>query len=263
MTAAAVLALLFQFATEVRSGPGNLVLQADVFRGIRESSAGAARSSAGTTILAPWASGWSSDVERLSTEVRDVARLDRAQLVLREQVSQDKKTATIRGSDYWLAVRFLYATTENVEVEVRLIRDRDAVRGGAVLPAVRVSAQLDRTFVVRSGDDDELLFAAFTLRDPLELLKVRPVWPPQPLEPIRPSYPEPARKTTRVGKIVVKALIEVDGSVVEPFILESLQADLDAAALEALRRARFRPARVQGKSTATMVSVACTFNPSR
>jgi protein TonB len=92
---------------------------------------------------------------------------------------------------------------------------------------------------------------------------MRPVWPPQPFEPIRPSYPEPARKTTHPGKIVVKALIDVDGSVVEPFVLESLQADLDAAALEALRRARFHPARVQGKSTATMVSVECTFNPSR
>lgn len=263
MTATAVLALLFQFATEVRSGPGDLVLQADVFRGIGGSRAGAASPSAGTTVLAPWASGWSKDVERLSTELRDVARLDRARLVLREQVSQDKKKDTIRGSNYWLAVRFLYATTEKVEVEVRLIRDTDAARGGAVLPAVRVPAQLDRTFVVESGDGDELLLAAFTLRDPLELGRLRPVWPPQALEPIRPNYPEPAAKTTRPGKIVVKALVDVDGSVVEPFVLEGLHPDLDAAALEAIRRARFRPARVQGKPTATMVSVACTFYPRR
>jgi protein TonB len=263
MTAAGFLFLLFQFATEVRSGPGDLVLQADVFRGIGGSRTGGTRPVASTTMLAPWASGWSNDVERLSTELRDVRRLDRARLVLREQVSQEKKTATIRGSSYWIAVRFLPAASEKVEMEVRLIRDGDAVRGGAALPAVRVSAQLDRPFVVESGDGDELLLAAFTLKDPLELLEARPVWPPQPLEPIRPKYPQPAAKTTRPGRIVVKALVDVDGSVVEPFVLEGLQPDLDAAALEALRRARFRPARVREKPTATMISVACTFQPVR
>jgi TonB family protein len=239
-----------------------MVLDVDVFRGVGGSASTISSATAvvGTAILPPWKSGWSGDVERLRTEIRDVERLDRVPLVLRERLSQEKRTGTIRGSDYWVAVRFLESTTQKTELEVRLVRDEDAETGGGLHHSARVSAELNRTLVVRGGSEDEPLFAALTLKDPLALPRVRGSWPPQPLRPIRPSYPEPARRTTRSGTIMVRALIDSDGSLVEPFVLRSLHPDLDAAALEALRNARFKPATVEGKPVSAMITLGCEFH---
>jgi protein TonB len=54
-------------------------------------------------------------------------------------------------------------------------------------------------------------------------------------------YPELAKASGVGGKLVIKALIDTDGAMVEPFVIESLQRDLDAAALDAVRKWRYRP----------------------
>jgi hypothetical protein len=64
-----------------------------------------------------------------------VARPDRAPLVLSERLkSKDKRTGTIRGSDYWVAVRFICSTAKKVELEIRLVRDEDAEKGLGTFP---------------------------------------------------------------------------------------------------------------------------------
>jgi TonB family protein len=254
-------ALLFQFAAPVVSGPKDLVLNVDVFRGSRSRAVvvSSAASPASTTILSPWASGWSGDAARLSTEIRDVARLDRAALVLRDSLTQEKRTGTIRGSDYWVAVRFLDSTTRNVELEIRIVPEEGAEKGGGSMPAVRLSAELGKTVVVRGGQENEPLYAALTLKDPLALRWRSRIWLPQPSSPIRPAYPEAARRANPGGTIVIKALIDADGTLVEPFVLQSLHPDLDAVALDAVRNARFRPATLDGNPVAAMMTVSCTF----
>jgi TonB family protein len=257
-------ALLLQFATPVVSGPKDYVLNVDVFRGSAAGTvaASSATSPAKTTILSPWASGWSDDAARLSTSVRDVQRLDRAQLVLRERLTQEKNTGTIRGSNYWVAVRFLYTTTRTVELEVRIVPDEGAEKGGGGMP-VHLSAELGKTTVVRAGPENEPLYAALTLKDPLPGKWRSRGWPPQPTSPIRPVYPESARRASPGGTVVVKALVDADGTLVEPFVLTSLHPDLDAAALDAVRNARFRPATLNGTPVAAMLTLSCTFSRTR
>lgn len=261
MTAWIFAVLLFQLATPATRGPYDVVLDVDVLRGaVRPATSSA--DATGTAIVPPWASGWSSDTERLRTEIRDVARLDRASLVLAERLMlKNKRTGTIRGSDYWVAVRFIRFTTKNADLEIRLVRDQDAEKGFGALPALRVSTETNKTFVVRGGSEAEPLFAAVTMRDPYSLWGGARCLPPQTFQPIRPSYPEPARRTTRGGTIVVKALIDNDGSLVEPFVFRSLQPDLDAAALDTVRNARFRPATIEGKPVPAMVTASFDFYP--
>lgn len=56
-------------------------------------------------------------------------------------------------------------------------------------------------------------------------------------------YPRGALEERRRGPVVVQLMIDADGSVAEAIALPGAQPDLAAAAVEALRRTRFVPAR--------------------
>ncbi len=66
--------------------------------------------------------------------------------------------------------------------------------------------------------------------------------PPEVVERIRPVYPEMARLAELEGTVVLKVGIDERGRVREALVLESVPG-LDEAALEAVRRWVFRPAR--------------------
>lgn len=66
--------------------------------------------------------------------------------------------------------------------------------------------------------------------------------PPEVIERVRPVYPELARLAELEGVVLLKVGIDEQGRVREAIVLESVPG-LDEAALEAVRRWRFRPAR--------------------
>lgn len=82
--------------------------------------------------------------------------------------------------------------------------------------------------------------------------------PAEPLYTVPASYPEVARQMGASGTVVVQALVGTDGRVAVTRVLKSIPA-LDAAAEDAVRRWRFKPAQADGVPVETWVSVPIQF----
>jgi protein TonB len=83
---------------------------------------------------------------------------------------------------------------------------------------------------------------------------------PQPVVQAKPRYPDLARKAGIEGQTVVKALVDVDGSVMDVQILKSSGNEmLDEAALTAARNWRFSPAKQRDKFVRVYVSIPINF----
>ena len=84
--------------------------------------------------------------------------------------------------------------------------------------------------------------------------------PPQALSPIRPSYPEIAQEAGIEGVVVVQAFIDQKGRVKETLILKGVpNTGLDEAAMEAIRKTRFRPAKQRERAVGVWISIPVNF----
>lgn len=84
--------------------------------------------------------------------------------------------------------------------------------------------------------------------------------PPRALQKIEPNYPLKARRKKREGDVLCQAVITKRGRVeIVSVVLGSGYRELDAAALVALRRARFEPATRRGRSVEATVRITITF----
>ena len=83
---------------------------------------------------------------------------------------------------------------------------------------------------------------------------------PQPLHRVEPLYPQRARKQGICGKVVLKFLVEADGHVSRPSILEANPAGyFEQSALDAIRHWRFKPGVFRGRAVATWVVLPVQF----
>jgi protein TonB len=83
---------------------------------------------------------------------------------------------------------------------------------------------------------------------------------PQPIVQARPRYPDLARRAGIEGQTVVKALVDIDGSIIDVQILKSSGNQmLDQAALEAARNWKFSPAKQRDKFVRVYVSIPISF----
>jgi protein TonB len=85
------------------------------------------------------------------------------------------------------------------------------------------------------------------------------VAPPVAIETIAPAYPELARRAHVEGVVILEAIIGADGSVHDVRVLRGTSPLLDPAALEAVRRWRYRPARIGDRNVAVFLNVVVTF----
>lgn len=83
---------------------------------------------------------------------------------------------------------------------------------------------------------------------------------PRVLSKCEPVYPPRARSLGICGKVVLRFLVEPNGQVSHPGILEAHpRGYFEQSALEAVRRWRFRPGYVQGKAVATWFVLPVRF----
>ena len=83
---------------------------------------------------------------------------------------------------------------------------------------------------------------------------------PQALHRVEPTYPSRARKQGICGRVVLRFLVEPDGHVSRPSIVESNpQGYFEQSALEAIRHWRFKPGIYRGKAVATWVTLPIQF----
>jgi len=83
---------------------------------------------------------------------------------------------------------------------------------------------------------------------------------PQPVYSPKPRYPDLARRAGIEGQTVVKALVDIDGSVMDVQVLKSSGNQmLDEAALGAARQWKFSPAKQRDKFVRVYVSIPINF----
>ena len=84
--------------------------------------------------------------------------------------------------------------------------------------------------------------------------------PPVAMSPIRPIYPEIAQKVGIEGVVVVQVYIDERGRVKETLILKGVpNTGLDEAAMEAIRKTRFRPAKQRERPVGVWISIPVNF----
>jgi TonB family protein len=81
--------------------------------------------------------------------------------------------------------------------------------------------------------------------------------PPQPLVQVQPEYPEEARKAGLEGRVIVVAVVDENGDVIEASIYRSDNPIFNEAALEAAKKMKFKPGRQ--KDIAVKVKVLIPF----
>jgi protein TonB len=89
------------------------------------------------------------------------------------------------------------------------------------------------------------------------------ITPPVLTSRVQPDYPTAERRAGREGVVVITAVIDKDGQVRDPKVIRSVSPALDAAAVQAVLRFRYRPARLGDRDVAvyTVVRLAFTLNP--
>jgi TonB family protein len=83
--------------------------------------------------------------------------------------------------------------------------------------------------------------------------------PPRLITKVTPEYPSVARAAKVTGKVVVQATISTSGDVVDASIVSSRSELLNQAALDAVRRWKYRPARRNGEPVAVYFTVRVEF----
>lgn len=84
--------------------------------------------------------------------------------------------------------------------------------------------------------------------------------PPVAISPIRPVYPEIAQEAGIEGVVIVQAFIDEKGRVKETLILKGVpNTGLDEAAMEAIKKTRFRPAKQRERSVGVWISIPVNF----
>ena len=84
--------------------------------------------------------------------------------------------------------------------------------------------------------------------------------PPQPLSRIRPVYPEIAQEAGIEGTVDVQVFVDKKGRVKDTVILKGIpNTGLDEAAISAIRKTRFRPAKQRERPVGVWISIPVNF----
>lgn len=72
-------------------------------------------------------------------------------------------------------------------------------------------------------------------------------------------YPEIARKAGIEGRVFVQFVVDEKGNVVDPVVTRGIGGGCDEAALEAVRKAKFKPGKQRGRPVKVQYSLPVTF----
>jgi TonB family protein len=84
--------------------------------------------------------------------------------------------------------------------------------------------------------------------------------PPKPLTSIKPKYPEIAQEAGIEGTVIVQVFVDKKGRVKETIILKGIpNTGLDEAAIKAIRKTRFLPAKQRERAVGVWISIPVNF----
>lgn len=117
------------------------------------------------------------------------------------------------------------------------------VRGGIAV-AVAVTAIAFATFAPAPANADE---------------EKKEVTRPRPIHRVYAKYPEEAKAKRITGLVTLEVSVDEKGTVADVRVVKPLQADLDQAAIDAMRQWKFEPATRDGKPVATKLQMTFSF----
>ena len=82
---------------------------------------------------------------------------------------------------------------------------------------------------------------------------------PRILKKVHPKYPEAARRAEREGVVTIEFTVDVGGKAVDINVAKPMGAGLDEAAIEAVKKWRFTPAKRGGEHVPMRVQVPIKF----
>lgn len=74
-----------------------------------------------------------------------------------------------------------------------------------------------------------------------------------------PDYPEMARVSLLEGTVIVKVQVGTDGTVIQAVVIQSVHPILDAAAVDAARRCKFKPGKQRGIPVKAWMAIPYVF----
>lgn len=84
--------------------------------------------------------------------------------------------------------------------------------------------------------------------------------PPRPLSPIRPKYPEIAQEAGIEGTVYIQVFVDKKGRVQQTLVLKGIpNTGLDEAAMDAIRKTRFAPAKQRERPVGVWISIPVNF----
>jgi protein TonB len=83
--------------------------------------------------------------------------------------------------------------------------------------------------------------------------------PPQPLVQVQPEYPEKAKKAKLEGRVIVAAVVDENGDVIQASIHYSTNPIFNEAALEAAKKMKFKPGRLKDIPVKVKVLIPFVF----
>lgn len=85
------------------------------------------------------------------------------------------------------------------------------------------------------------------------------VEPPVPVRTVAPDYPPELKREGAMGVVHVKCTIDVQGNVIDPEVEKSTNPGFDKAAIDAVKKWKFKPAKQDGEPVAKRVSIPIKF----
>lgn len=83
--------------------------------------------------------------------------------------------------------------------------------------------------------------------------------PPVPVRTVAPEYPDALKRDGAMGIVVVDCTVDEQGNVVNPQVEKSTNKGFDEAALSAVKKWKFKPAKRDGNPIAKKVSIPIKF----
>lgn len=83
--------------------------------------------------------------------------------------------------------------------------------------------------------------------------------PPVPVRTVPPDYPDELRREGVSGVVTVKCSIDAQGNVVDAKVEKSTNAGFEPAAIAAVKKWKFKPAKLDGNAVGITVAIPIKF----
>ncbi len=104
-----------------------------------------------------------------------------------------------------------------------------------------------------------LLAASLAVLAPTAVRAQAKAEPPVPVRMVPPDYPTELRREGVAGVVMISCTIDEKGDVQDPVIEKSSNATFDKPALAAIKKWKFKPAKLDGAAVAKKVTIPLKF----